>query len=203
MQSVAHFEKLLEKYRRLNTEIELLKQRLVCVMGTVDCEAWRHWKKEQARKNNVVYVEGFFSGEISDDPLFQRLQELELKMKNVHRDIEGEIYNFDIREISLEKMILSFPSLRKWISSLDEMSIFYEILSQEEEYDPQAYHAARFVAAIDSEGKSLERPEYSFYLDKAFAVWDEEHKHAFARWVNTPFFPKQGLSTLFLEPSYV
>ena len=32
----------------------------------------------------------------------------------------------------------------------------------------------------------------TFYIDKAFAVWDDAHKEAFLRWTTMPFFPLYG-----------
>ena len=203
MKTAAQFEKQIERYHRLNAEIDLLKCRLVGQSEPIDCGTWEAWKSAQGQKINMEVMGSPPLAELSDEPEFQTLLKLDNEMTDVWTDILGDVDDSISHQKLVAQMIWSFPSLRRWMRYPSDMPTFHHILSCEEKDDPQAYYAARFVYLIESEGRSLEWTGYWFYIDKAFSVWDAEHKQAFAYWINKPFFPKYGIYRLALAPSFV
>lgn len=196
MKTVAQYDAQLDRYHRLNNEIELLQSRLTGKPAPVDYGTWEMWKRERGYPLSSDAIRTPSYAELFDDPDFQRLLHLSDELADVWCDLLGDVDTSVAHHKLVEKMIWSFPSLRKWMRHPGDMPVFHHILSRKEEDDPQAYYAARFVYLFDSEGGSAEWPDYRFYLDKAFAVWDEAHKQAFVHWVNMPFFPTLGVRTV-------
>ena len=192
MKNPRQLQEALERYRRLCREIELRKYRLVGGRSfPVTRQQWEAWKNSQAQGKSVR-ISGTPPREPSDNPNYQRLLIAYEQLSDTWWDITGTP-EFDEAERTLTKQVIdSFPSLQMVGKSAYPWATFYQILDQEKSIDPQAYYAARFVHALHWHGRGGQWKDRTFYIDKAFAVWDDAHKEAFLRWTTMPFFPLYG-----------
>jgi hypothetical protein len=180
MQTAAQLDTLLKKHRKLSQDIEWAKLRLAGGSAyPVDPRRWKAWKARQVRKT---------SARLTDNLHYKRLLRLTRQLEHVSFELFfGDSY--DAEEGFLRDVAMSFPSLREvYDPNLSAWSVAV-ILCPEESADPQAYQAAIFVHALGCliHGWKVDPP---FFIDKAFEVWDNVHKEAFARWLGMPCFPE-------------
>lgn len=194
MQTAAQLETLLKKYRRLCQDIEWAKLRLLG--GTtypVDPRRWKAWRARQVRKMHAG-KDSKTSPTHLDNPHYKRLRRLTRQLNYVSVGLTyGDSY--EAEENFLRDVAMSFPSLREvYDPNLSAWSVAV-ILCDEERVDSQAYQAAIFVHAIGCliQGWKVDPP---FFIDKAFEVWDNVHKEAFAHWLGMPCFPDKEFRRL-------
>lgn len=203
MKNAAELHEALDRYRQLCQEVERLKYRLVGGDSfPVNYRDWQAWKQKDARRAKLeVYPAP--PPESYDDPDYYQLLVVHEEMFDLWCDIMGTP-DFDDAEWALIKEVInSFPSLETVAKSLNPWVTFYQILARDETIDPQAYYAARFVKALHWHGRAGQWDNRTFYVDKAFAVWDQAHKEAFIRWTTMPFFPLYGFYKPSVEPPSV
>jgi len=201
MRTAAQLQELVTQYRQLCQEIEWVKHRIVGGSYPVECRRWKSWKAKQARKRHLDldYVP---LAELSDDPHYQQLLKLKEQISTVWFEI-GDMDEYEKEEAFLRDVTMSFPSLRKLITpGFPEVGLA-NILCDGEVAHPQAYHAALFVNTLQSVGRSRHKSAPTFFIDRAFEVWDDEHKEAFARWLGTPCFPGDDFRRLSVDPPSV
>ena len=203
MMDAIQLQEALNRYRQLCQEVEVRKYRLVGADSfPVNSKDWRAWKHKDARRANVeVYPAP--PPESCDDPEFYQLLLVYEEMFDLWCDIKGDFDSVNSEQALISDVIRSFPSLASVTESLNPWVTFYQIIDRAEALDPQAYYAARFVEALHWHGRAGQWNSRAFYVDKAFAVWNQAHKEAFIRWTTMPFFPLYGFYTPSIEPPSV
>jgi hypothetical protein len=201
MTNATQLQEDLDLYRQLCQQVEQHKHRLVGGDSfPVKYEDWEAWKQKEAwREKLEVYPAP--PPESCEDPDYYQLLVLYEQMFDLWCDIKRD---YDQSEDALiMDVIKSFPSLHYVGESLNPWVTFYQILDRDENIDPQAYYAARFVEALHWQGRDGQWSDRTFYVDRAFDVWDRAHKEAFVRWTTMPFFPLYGFYNPSTEPPHV
>lgn len=197
MKTATQLSKLLDRYLRIPDEIDRLKRRLlgpgIFRGNTAD---WHTWEEKQARKKNLQYECRPPPRELSSDLNYQKILDLCEEMLDLWLEIQGDADIARADETLMREIMWSFPSLRIVVRSSNSVAAFHELLSTENSVDPQAYYAAHFVHEIQWYETTVFSGYRKFFLDRAFEVWDDEHKEAYVRWASMPFSPGRGLRTL-------
>jgi hypothetical protein len=195
---------LVKQYHWLSQEIEWQKHLVLGVQSyTIDSRRWKAWKQKQARKKGLDLNCSPLS-ELSDDPHFRRLVELHERLMDAHDEIQGYYDSHLAEQTLLHEVTSSFPALRKRMQppALQEI-VLHQILSEGKGIDPQAYFAALFVRTLQHLGRVRPKSAPTFFIDQAFAAWDDRHKRAFAHWISLPYFPDREFRQLSVNPPSV
>lgn len=197
MKTAAQLNDLLTQYRWLCQEIEWLKHRIVVGRYPVESQRWKSWKARQVRKSHVEQNSTTLP-ELSDNPQYQHLLKLKDQLNHVWFEImDGD--SFEAEENLLRDVAMSFPSLHKVYDPHLSAWAVETILCDGESVSPQAYHAALFVVTLGSIGRHRYKSDPIFFIDRAFEVWNDEHKEAFVRWIGMPYFPADEFRRLSVE----
>ena len=188
MKTAAEFQAILERYRWLCQEIEWSRHLVVGDRSyPVDSRRWKSWKEKQALKWQID-MNTKPRRELSKDPQYQRLIDLDEQIQDVWHEIQGHYDEPEAEQALLREVVASFPSLRIIEPGYEEMRIC-QILCDGEAANPQAYQAALFVHTLHTRGMCRHESDAVFFIDMAFEIWDDAHKEAFARWIAMPCFP--------------
>jgi hypothetical protein len=204
MKSASQFQSLLQQYRTLCQEIEWLKPRIVGISTfPVDKRRWKLWKERQARTKRMSTGDEAIP-ELSDDPHYQHLLRLKDQLLDVWCEMQGDADDCEAEQALIYDVATSFPSLRAVIKHECELEMVVSaMLCRDQSCDPQAFHAALFVQTLQSIGRCRHSSDAKFFIDRAFEVWDDQHREAFARWMATPCFPSSEFRRLSVEPPTV
>ena len=194
---------LVQQYRWLCQEIEWLKCRVVGADSCpIDSRRWKAWKCRQASKRHLDADRSLLS-ELSDDPHFQRLVKLQARLRDVQHEMRGYEASYLANQAFIDEVIFSFPSLKRRLGPSYLGIEFEQILWAGETVDPQAFFAAVFVRTLQSFEYCCYQSVPTFFIDRAFEVWDDEHKRVFAHWIALPYFPDGAFRTLSVKPPSV
>lgn len=202
MRTAIHLQQQVTQYRQLCQEIEWIKHRIVGGSYPVESRRWKSWKAKQARQKHVAPEHASLS-ELSDNPHYQQLVKLNEQITDIRHNIIDYAEDYQADEAFLDEVAVSFPSLKKRIDPSFRESSLAAIICEGEFVHPQAFHAAVFVDTLQSVGRCRHKCDPIFYIDRAFEVWDQDHREVFVRWLTTPCFPTADFLRLSVDPPTV
>lgn len=201
MKTAAQLTRLIKRYAQIPAEVKLLKESLLETEflpgNDIDFEKW---KEERAREKDIPndYPP---PRNLSSNPTYHAMINLYEEMVELAFQITGTADYDRARTELMSRIMWSFPSLRGVVVSGNSTAALYDFLADDEPGDdPQAYYAALFVLELDFGQRGYVAGYPRFYLDRAFEVWDDEHKDAFVHWTTMPFFPRGKFQSLARGP---